>query len=276
MSGSSRELKRRIKSIGSTEQMTVAMKTVAVSKYNRARTRMDSFVPYGTQCERFLASLGGVARTKEAGDNGKVCYVIMTANRGLCGSFNIDLVHRLKEVLAGEKREAFVVSCGKWSADNLAGGFKQKIVKNFEISDIPEYGEAVQVAEYLRNLYQNGEADEIYVVYQSFKNLLTQTPSVKRFLPFEQEGEEKPVEYLFEPDRETIIGLLTERCLTASVYKSLLITASGAHGAMLMAMRTAADNSAEMRAQLELALNRKRQSAVTTEVLELSGGIQNE
>ena len=276
-----RELKRRIKSISSTEQMTKAMKMVAVSKYNKALLKMQDFKPFSKQCTRLLNQLAGDIEGSPLAENrpvNKICYVAVTGNRGLCGSYNMDLFRKLIAMLKEENREYTIVMCGKWGAGHYQSSKIEGVSKVFEVDDIPTYAQAVEISEYLRDLFLSGEADEICFVYQAFKNILTQTPVTKVFLPFQRE--EKPdggdagagTEYLFVPDRESILGDLVVRCLNTEVYRILLDMAVGANGSMMMAMRNASENSSTMIADLSLTLNRMRQNSVTTEVLEIASG----
>ena len=153
------------------------------------------------------------------------------------------------------------------------------VSQTFDVDDIPTYAQAVKISEYLRELFLSGEVDQVCFVYQAFKNILTQTPVTKTFLPYKREelpGDDgsagDDTEYLFIPDRESILGDLVIRCLNTEVYRILLDMAVGANGSMMMAMRNASENSSTMIADLSLKLNRMRQNSVTTEVLEIASG----
>ena len=274
MSGTTRDLKRRLKSIVATEQMTKAMKTVAVAKYNKTLTVTEKFDVYAAQCRHLLAALGSAAETqREAAPCGRVCYVLVTGNRGLCGMYNLEIVRYLQECIAREPRPVDLVICGKYGAgiqNTITGA---QVIGCFDIADIPTYEEARRLYDYLRELYESGRADEVSFVCQQFKNVLVQTPCMQQVFPRQPEQTENAgsTEYLFLPERDAIIGSLMDLCAAASVYRTLLDCALGVHGATLTAMRTAADNSAEMYNELSLTLNRMRQMAATTEVIELSG-----
>ena len=280
MSGSTRDLKRRLKSITVTEQMTKAMKTVAVSKYDRTLAINQKFEEYAAQCEHLLSAVGGQQRVQddEPRGNSSVCYVLVTADRGLCGMYNIELMRFLQSVIDGEKRSVSVVVCGKWgiaNSDSISGA---EIIDTFELDSIPDYDQARQLGEYLQKLYEDGAADEISFVVQKFRNVLVQTPEVLPFLPENTQEQEQitSCEYLFAPEREKILENLTRICTDAKVYRVLLNCAMGVHGATLAAMRTASDNSEQMYEELSLELNRIRQMSATTEVIELSGGASAE
>ena len=274
MSGSMRELRHRIRSVGSTEQMTRAMRTVAVSKYSRVQATAQAFEPFRDACGRLLQAVGGTGDAPRPVVK-RVCYVCVTANRGLCSSYNLEVIRYLTELLAKEEHDYSVILCGRWGEENAAGCGVGHIAETIPIPDTPDYGKALELTRHLRKLWTDGTADEVVLVWQRFRNILTQTPDSVRLLPFAG-SEAVPAEerYLFLPDRESLLPGLREQCLTSQVYGILLSAASGAHGAMLVAMRQAADNSAEMLAALELQLNRMRQATVTTEVLELSSGAE--
>ena len=275
MSGSTRDLKRRLKSITATEQMTKAMKTVAVAKYNKTLAINQKFEQYASECEHLLSVLGN--RDMDTHDvkrkNDKVCYVVVTGDRGLCGMYNIEVMRKLQTAIDGESREVSVVICGKWGISNSTSIKGAKIIKTFSLDSIPSYDQARQLGEYLQKLYDDGQADEVCFVVQKFKNVLVQVPEVTTFLPEQPQPQEQKGcdDYIFEPERDKILDNLLKICTMAKVYRVLLNCALGIHGATLAAMRTASDNSAQMYEELSLKLNRIRQMSATTEVIELAG-----
>lgn len=278
MSGSIRELKRRLKSIATTEQMTKAMKTVAVSKYSKALALAEDYKAYADQCEHLLSLLGGpepVTREDEPGDPGAekgVCYVVITGNRGLCGMYNLELMRYLQSLIDGEDRKVSIVMCGKWGQENAGQLTGAEVIRNFTLHDMPDYGQARALADYMMQLYRSGAYDRVAFVIQRFQNVLVQVPETDPFPPKqEQTAGEIQRDYVFLPDRQALRQELTELCIAAYVYRLLLNCAKGVHGATLAAMRTAADNSGEMYEELSQRLNRLRQMSATTEVIELSG-----
>ena len=271
MKGTIRSLKRRVKSIRSTQQMTKAMKTVAISKYNRALVLLGQFTPYYKACAALLSDAGGFREDNDSKRGTKACYVALTANRGLCGAYNIDIIRKLKETLSGEE-DYCVVMCGRWGQGLCESNRIKNVIRKFDVPDIPDYETAAKLSEYLQKLYVDEDLREVCFVAQDFKNVMSQVPQVNRFLPVSTDGNEEGTDYIFEPDESELIVQLTRRCLDAAVYKYLISAAAGAHGAMLIAMRAAADNSGKMLDELELELNRMRQTAVTTEVIEVASG----
>ena len=268
-----RELKRRIRSVTSTQQMTQAMKMVSVSKYNRALARSSAFEPYEAQCRRLLQAVGGAALTLPEGRQvRRVCYVALTGNRGLCGDYNQVVLRLLRQTLQAQTLPCQVLIAGKWGHENAADIPHEYV----ELEDIPTWEQSGQLAGRLMELFRSGQADEIYVVYQRFQNVLNRQAVCQRLLPQEDARPETAEDYLFEPDREALIRALLERCMYAQVYGLLLSAATGFHGAMMMTMRSAADNSQAMLESLSLTMNRLRQSSVTTQVLEISSAAMQE
>lgn len=132
----------------------------------------------------------------------RVCYVAVAANRGLCGSYNLELVRYLAEVLAEEKQEYSVVLCGRWLRDNAAGLGIGGVIRWFDLPDVPDYAHALELTRYLRELWESGQADQVVFVTQRFRNILSRAPGLTPFLPFGAAGEGGRDEYLFVPDPE--------------------------------------------------------------------------
>lgn len=270
MSGSMRDLRRRIRALTSTEQLTRAMRTVASSKYNRVQQRSRRFYPYSQAAFRLLQAVGAQEEAPRAME--RVSYVCFTANRGLCGAYNADLMRYLAELLQQEEREYSVYLCGRWGVENAALYEVDHVQRDFPAHDIPEYAQARDMADFLWELWSSGVTDEVIFVYQKSRSILSQTPVSERFLPLTTEGEPAGGEYIFSPERERLLPALRSQCLSARAYGVMLMAAEGAQGAMMNAMRQASDNAQEMLGELKLELNRMRQQAITTEMLELASG----
>lgn len=268
MKGSARSIKRRLKSVTSIGQLTRAMKTVAISKYNRTLNRLAATRAYRQELAGVIELSGAFETAAPAGAQ-DVVYVVITANRGLNGAFNADLWALLEKVLAEETRPYVLVVCGQWGIGRAQERKTPNVIQTFAVSDLPEASQAAAIARYLRALWQKSQTQEINFVSQAFHNILRQSPQVHRLLPFDP-PRQPSAEVIFVPRREGIVADLVERRLQSEVYKTLLSHMAGAHGATLMAMRTANDNALTMQRQLERTLNRIRQAAVTTQVLELS------
>ena len=272
-----RAIRTRIKSVENTRQITKSMKMVAAAKLRRTQGAYASLREYAARCGSMLAQVcGGKAQgeplLRPHGENGRVCYVLIVGNRGLCGTYNSALLRYMEEQAKKEEREAFLVVCGRWGKDMLPGA-GLPIRQSFEISDAPEAQEARQLADYLSELYLGGEADEVVLVYQRFKSVLQQSPGMQTLLPLPLpepgDGERK---WIFEPDRETLLHTLTRLVLDAAVHTALLEARTGEHSARMTAMTAAADNTEELIGKLTLQLNHARQAAITTEISEIAGG----
>lgn len=277
-----RGLKNRIKSVKSTQKLTNAMKTVATSKYNAAGSRYNAFEEYYNSCKSMLSRLaagsakdGLIPRDQICSE--RKCYVLLTGNSGLCGSYNSDILKYMHSLLSKEAgaEKPLVIVCGEWGVSRFKNP-KADIVTDFSFGDIPSYEQVEKLSLYLIGLWQKGLAGSIEFVYQKYRNTLTHEPHSEVFLPFEAPEEENDgEECIFLPAREEILERAVMLCLKAWVYEKLLSAAAGVQSATLTAMRTASDNSEEMLGLLELQMNRMRQASVTTEVIEVAGANAN-
>lgn len=268
MKDNARTLKRRLKSVQSIGQMTRAMKTVSLSKYNRALSRLSGIRAYSEQCQRLLALCGNQEEKRE---QNPVLYVLLTANRGLCGAYNLAMWDYAQQVLAAEQQPYSLVICGQWGIDRAKEKHTPHIEKTFVFHDIPTLEEGAELADYLSEAWASNCYSSIYILLQEFHNILTQVPGKTLLMPLQGlQGTDQDI--LFLPGREDVMRVVSQKCMQAQVYEKLLASAAGAQGASLMAMRTASDNAQEMASVLERNLNRLRQSAVTTQVLEIARG----
>ena len=274
-----RAIRTRIRSVENTRQITKSMKMVAAAKLRRTQSAYAPLREYAARCENMLAlTCGGKAQDEALllphAKNERVCYVLIVGNRGLCGTYNSALMRYLEEQAQQEEREAFLVVCGRWGRDVLSDT-GLPIRQSFEISDAPEPQEARQLADYLRELYLGGEADEVVLLFQRFKSVLQQSPGRQTLLPLPlPEPEDGDRKWILEPDRETLLHTLTQLVLDNTVYTALLEARTGEHSSRMTAMTSASDNTEELIAELTLELNHARQSAITTEISEIVGGAE--
>jgi len=202
-----------------------------------------------------------------------IIYLLFVGNRGLCGMYNHAVLRLLERLAAGEQREAFLVTCGRWGQDAVRR-LGLPIERAFdEISDTPSAEDGRAISSYLKELYLSEQADEIILVYQHHQSILAQTPVKKTLLPLTP-GEESPSprEYIFEPEERLVLDRLAELSIDATVTGALLEARVSEHAARMSAMTTAANNAVELSAHLKRQLNHLRQSAITTEISEVSGG----
>ncbi len=274
-----REIRARISSVKNTQQITKAMKMVAAAKLRRTEGGMDGIRTFAQQSQKILDELLAgennysnrfLAPRKEVKH---ICYVLFVGSRGLCGVYNHAVLRYAQEILAQEQRDATVVVCGRWGRDViLHAGLP--VSKTFaELSDTPDMNEALQVSEYLKRLYLNGEADEIHLIYQHYHSALQQTPCIMQLLPAAPETtNETANDYIFEPDAESVLENVMQLYLNNTVLSVMLEAKVGEQAARMTAMSTATDATTELIDQLSLKMNRVRQAAITTEIAEIVGG----
>ena len=268
-----RAIRLRIKSVESTRQITKSMKMVAAAKLRKTQLAFGRLRDYADKSGEILRSVVGTAGEGKNpylsphAKNERVCYVLIVGNRGLCGTYNHSLLRFFEELRGEEERESLLYVAGRWGRDLIG-----EADRRFEISDTPTAEEARELTEALKQLYREGGADEIVLVFQRFKSVLQQNPEKMFLLPLQlpEGGEERQV--IFEPDAATVLDRLTELYLETSVHAALLEGRTGEHAARMTAMSAASDNTEELIGELTLELNHARQSAITTEISEIVGG----
>lgn len=274
-----RAIRTRIKSIESTRQITKSMKMVSAAKRRRTQTAVANLRSFSDKSRAILAHLSGRATGANnpfltpRGEIKRRCYVIFVGNRGLCGVYNSALAHYAQEQIAADGGEGFAVTVGRWGKEGFASAGLD-IRRTFdEMSDTPGASDAGELTEYLKGLYLSGEADEIVLIYQQFKSVLSQTPGRMTLLPVPpQEAGNSTGDYIFEPDEESVLSSLVELYISNTVYSVLLEAKAGEHSARMTAMTAATDNTEELISSLTLELNHARQAAITTEISEIVGG----
>ena len=275
-----REIRARIKSVKSTQQITKAMKMVSAAKLRRTEGSMTGVRYFAEQSQAILDELlsGSAAAYSNRfltphEEVRKVCYVLFVGNRGLCGVYNHAILRYMQEVLAAETRPCEVVVCGRWGRDVIAHE-GLPVERTFaDMSDTPTLEEALQLADFLKEKYLSGEADEIHLIYQHYHSVLQQNPTSLQLLPAKAEAKgEIGNEYIFEPDGESVLENLMQLYLNNTVYAVMLEAKVGEQAARMTAMSTATDATTELIDDLSLQLNRVRQAAITTEIAEIVGG----
>ena len=272
-----RAIRSRIKSVQNTQQITKSMKMVAAAKLRRTQTAFSALRSFADKSGEILSQVGAGASENPYlnahAQRDRVCYVLIVGNRGLCGTYNTALLRYLEDRQKKDGREAFLVVAGRWGKDMIPT-VGIPIRRSFEISDTPSSAEARELTDYLRQLYRGGEADEIVLVFEQFKSVLSQTPGCKTLLPLTppEGGVIDSSNMIFEPDRDSLLDALVEMYLDNSVHAALLEARTGEHSARMTAMTSASDNTEELIGELTLELNRARQAAITTEISEIVGG----
>lgn len=277
-----RAIRTRIKSVKNTEQITKAMKMVAVSKLRRTQSSMQAMRPFSEKSQEVMDALLSASKAELENrfitphkEVKKVCYVLFVGNRGLCGAYNSSILHYAGSVIENDGMDYGLVVCGRWGKDVLANS-KLNVVRTFtDLSDTPNIDEALDIADYLKKLFLSGEYDEIKLIYQHYVTALRQDPTVFQYLPASPEKCENDGEttsFIFEPDMESVLESVMQLYLNNKMLSVLLDAKCGEHSARMTAMTSAADSTKALIAELDLKLNRARQAAITTEITEIVGG----
>lgn len=275
-----RAIRTRIRSVKNTQQITKAMKMVAVSKLRKTQAGMEAMRPFAEKSQEVLNTLLSGDKTLEnrfitpRKEVKKVCYVLFVGNRGLCGVYNNAVFHFAQELIGNDGRECELIVVGRWGKDVIAkSGIK--IARSFaEFSDTPNGDEALVLSDYLKELYLSGEADEVHLIYQRYISALKQVPTVKRLLPAEPDTQEKAGgrQFIFMPDKAGVLESVIQLYINNKVLSVMLESKCGEHTARMTAMTAAADSTKTLISELGLKLNRARQAAITTEISEIVGG----
>ena len=284
-----KEVRNRIDSVKSTQQITSAMKLVAASKLRRAQGAILQLRPYAQKLQEFLQGLSaGLDQADEAAyskkrEVKKVLLVVVTSNRGLCGAFNHNVIKRAESLIQTTyndvyKRGELSLYCiGKKGAEFLGGHGYPVVQKDLEIFDNLNYENALPIAESLMQEFADKKYDRIEIIYNQFKNAAVQVLITEQFLPIlppEDDGTSLQVDYIFEPNKEDIVRELVPKSLKIQFFKALLDSYASEHGARMTAMHMATDNATELLKDLKLSYNKARQASITNEILEIVSGAE--
>ena len=262
-----RDLRKRLRSVRSTGALAGAMKTVSAAKLSRVNTASVSGALYACACKELVETVGGVTPGAESLSGAPVLYVLFSGNRGLCGGYNTELFAFFADLRKNLPDSAVFAACGK-TACGFCRDKKIPLVREFAVSDVPLFEEAREISGYFQTLYSENAVSKIVFVCQNFINMFRQEPVAREFLPSDPASTPPEGDVIFIPDRETVADKAVPLCFDSMVYSHLLKVASGAQAATLMAMRSAYDNANESAAELETAINRRRQTEVTAGVIE--------
>lgn len=261
-----RELKKHLKSIKTTGQLAGAMKTVSTAKYSRVNASLAGYREYAAACGEMLSHCGKEL-SSPINPSAPECIVVMSGNRGLCGGYNLELLSYFKEKYSASGASARIVAVGRKAGEYCAEkGIP--IEKKLVFGDVPDYSDSAGLAEYLLGMFVSGEVSGVTFIYQSFRNMLSQTPASVRVLPISDPEKASDDMTLYIPDEASVSKRLTGFCFAASIHSLVLETAAGSQAATLIAMRSAYDNAHDSAQKLETAINRRRQASVTAGVIE--------
>ncbi len=262
-------LRKRYKSIQATADMASALKTASSVKYARIARVLSNIDAYSLACDRTLALFGNEVLTRKTKDvKPRNCMVLFSNDRGFCGGFNSELLRFFDETYQTEAEKPLLLVFGQKGEAFCKG--KGIDYESLPLKEIPAYRDAEELTDRLFNLYESGEVNQVKIVCQRFKNMMTQTPVCETILPHPAGDESQTADILFLPDRETALRTPSMYCLTNSIYHIMLGHCAGIQAATTIAMRNACDNAEKSLEKLEILINRIRQSDVTNSVIETS------
>jgi F-type H+-transporting ATPase subunit gamma len=287
------DIRRRVRAVKSTQQITKAMKMVAASKLRRAQERVQQARPYASQMLRVLNSL---ASRVEPGSHpllddrqvpkagGRALLFVITADRGLCGSFNTNVIKSSSVFIAeSPDREVALGLVGRRGRDFFARRGFDVVYEQVNLFAALKFDDAKAMAKTAIAAFANGEVDSVYLVYNEFKSVMQQRVVVERLLPIPRGAfaQTEPsqagtpvVDYIYEPAPGELLSHLIPNHVEVQIYRALLESSAAEHAARMTAMDAATRNSAEMIDQLTLYMNKVRQAAITREIIEVVSGAQ--
>jgi len=277
-----KEVKNRIGSVTSTQQLTKAMKMVAAAKLKRAQDKVIQLRPFSNKLTSILSNLfssGGVEDKYFLRREIKnVLIVVIGSDRGLCGSFNSNLYKEFNAFISTsyKNKSITVLPIGKKTNDYFKKTNFSLIDDYWKLLGNFNYEKASHITDVILKLYESFKYDSVDIIYNEFKNVAVQNTIAENFLPVKetQKESESNLNYIFEPDKTKIISELIPQTLKTQFFKSVLESNASEQGSRMTAMSQATDNAGELLKELRLTYNRTRQAAITKEILEIVGGAE--
>lgn len=278
-----RDIKRRIKSVNSTKQITNAMELVSTAKLKRTRDRFEKVQPY---FETVNETIQGILESTDNIEHKyisereikKSLYIVITADRGLCGGYNINAIKKALEDIEDKEKASFIVIGQRAKGYFLKRNY-EIVGEYLQISEKPQYSHAKDIGRLALQLYKDGKIDEIKLVYTRFASTISQVPERLKLLPVaktnEEQTEEKEFKYVsYEPSPGAVLDYLIPKYIESTIFGALAESAASEQAARRMAMESATDNAEEMIENLTLSFNQARQAAITQEISEIVGGAE--
>ncbi len=285
-----KEVRTRIQSVKSTQQITKAMKMVAASKLRKAQDGILQMRPYAAKLfgilRNTIASIDGEHESKysiQREDTKNVLVIVITSDRGLCGAFNTNSIKAGLSLIANKyskqerSKNLWILPIGGKAFDYFSKREYQVIDNYYGLFNDLTFDRSKEVAEFAMLGFLNEDYDSVEIVYNEFKNVSTQILKTEQFLPIEKDAKDKNIDntdYIFEPSVDFIIKEMIPRTLKVQLYKAILESNASEHGARMTAMEQATENAGELLKDLKLIYNRSRQAAITNEILEIVGGAE--
>lgn len=279
-----KQIRARIRSAKNIQQITKAMKLVAAARLKKATDRVLEARPYSEKLYDLMKSLARAGELPshplmEVRPVERIAVVVVTADRGLAGSYNTNIIRKSWDFLRQTESQPSVIAIGKKGAQFLGRRGYPIVMAHSVPTAGATLDDANLITDRCRSMFESGEVDAVYVAYSKFYSAIRQVPQVVQVLPIvpppAEEGEALgSVDYTFEPDSETILNSLLPRYLLTTVWQALLEATASEHGARMTAMTSATDNAGKMIQELTLRANRERQASITKEILEVVGGAE--
>ena len=284
------DIRRRVRAVKSTQQITKAMKMVAASKLRRAQERIQQARPFASQMQRVLNSLASrvdpaahplLDGRREPKAGGRALLFVITADRGLCGSFNTNVIKSSSSFIVEQRdRKVALGLVGRRGRDYFGRRGFEVHYEQVNLFATLKFADAQAMAKTAIDSFVKGEVDSVHLVYNEFKSVMQQRVVVEQLLPIPRTAFNDPaaatpiVEYIYEPSADKLFAHLIPSHIEVQIYRALLESAAAEHAARMTAMDAATSNSAEMIEQLTLYMNKVRQAAITREIIEVVSGAQ--
>jgi|TARA_B100001057_G_scaffold445269_1_gene482826 F-type H+-transporting ATPase subunit gamma len=286
------DLKKRIKSVKSTQKITKAMKMVAAAKLRKAQESAERGRPYSEKMQNIILNLTKSINDPQnapkllvgTGEDKKYLCVVLTADRGLCGGFNSNICklakNNFKKILS-EGKELKIITVGSKGYDQIRREYNKYIIKKLSFKDKKNitFNEADEVGNEILSLFNQNEFDKCIIFYNNFKNVITQIPQAQQIIPAEtkniKDNETEDFTYEFEPDEDEILEDLLPKNISTQVFKALLENAASEQGSRMTAMDNATRNAGDLVDKLTINYNRSRQASITKELIEIISGAES-
>ena len=285
------DLRKRIKSVKSTQKITKAMKMVAASKLRKAQENAEKGRPYSEKMSNIILNLSNSITDKENApklltgtgtDKVHLC-VVLTADRGLCGGFNSNIVKKAKpffEKIKSEGKRLQIITVGSKGYDQLKRIYGSQIIEkiSFKDSKVANYLDAEIVGKKIIELFEKNEFDMCTIFYNQFKNVITQIPQEQQIIPLKSNEIKKNSvkdNYEFEPEEDEILSNLLPKNISTQIFKAMLENSASEQGSRMTAMDSATRNAGELVDKLTIHYNRSRQAAITKELIEIISGAES-
>jgi len=286
------DLKKRIKSVKSTQKITKAMKMVAAAKLRKAQESAERGRPYSEKMQNIILNLTKSINDPQnapkllvgTGEDKKYLCVVLTADRGLCGGFNSNICklakNNFKKILS-EGKELKIITVGSKGYDQIRREYNKYIIKKLSFKDKKNitFNEADEVGNEILSLFNQNEFDKCIIFFNNFKNVITQIPQAQQIIPAEtkniKDNETEDFTYEFEPDEDEILEDLLPKNISTQVFKALLENAASEQGSRMTAMDNATRNAGDLVDKLTINYNRSRQASITKELIEIISGAES-